>query len=831
MTLEDFFTLTEINNGLETPLRIQELVAVIQKEKDVNGSIADATKQWSAVASTIAATDNKDCLQLFTQLDGLNFLDNWLTKAQFFHDSSDDNYSIEESITVLLRAVEKLLHVGNEELASSGIRVSVQKLIGHTSSKVQEMAKALIDRWKKGEENASGSVDGEPRGVSVYPEEEKPLSGSPCMDVHPSKDGCNNQDRDMNLPSLRSDEETSNKISDFVNSSSLTKHISSDVHDEEEESTKLLHPEGPEHGTLNELTEKSDDSLKGRPITRSSDGTVLSPSPEAKDATGKESGSENHCRSTMVVESNESPKSNVERLHDLENIGGVEVDDDLSDQSEDDLPFGKLYMGNKDATDMLGKRSDLDLDPLEVALQVAIEVGREFEQNCISVKKTAKVHHEESPNSSPLDSEIEKHCETTTTDTSNKGGAQEGICHPPTDDDDTSQVSGKNINNSEINETQDLDSEKGMCDFDLNREVKSEEEENADRPPIAVSNAESDGSSEQQQIHGCSRLDIDLNVAEGASGRDERCVDLNIREEDMAAPAWEEDESSSVEVASGSKMRERVDLDLNRITDGDEEEAHPSDWRRMDRHQLSSSPTVPHRSQSPPSSTASFLNIDLNEGNPVLGNDYSSLSYFTNPQPAVSIMGMRVDRNQKEHLFPKMPSDPVLDVNNRAAAAAALGMESLFSYAHSASGYDHVNGITAPVPFSSLVYGPTGGSIPYMVDFRGMPVMPQIVGPASSSFHQQQPFIIPLGNGALMMPSRNGFDLNNGGLTMASAYPPTAPEEDFGGGLRRQTLHPLLQPNSQPSTSLSIGGKRKEPDAGWGDTYPFDINHRQPPWK
>jgi hypothetical protein len=72
MTLEDFFTLTEMKDGLTAPSRVHELVAVMKKEKfTVVKNIGDATRQWAAVASTVAATENKDCLDLFINLDGL----------------------------------------------------------------------------------------------------------------------------------------------------------------------------------------------------------------------------------------------------------------------------------------------------------------------------------------------------------------------------------------------------------------------------------------------------------------------------------------------------------------------------------------------------------------------------------------------------------------------------------------------------------------------------------------------------------------------------------------------------------------------------------------
>lgn len=151
MTLEDFFTLTEMKDGLTVPSRVEELLNVMQKEKDcVVKNVGDATRQWAAVASTIAATENKDCLDLFIQLDGLWFIDRWLKDAQKFGKDTSDT-CVEESITALLRALEKL-HIDNERSISSGILITVKNLLGHNSSKVQDRARMLFDSWKHGKD-------------------------------------------------------------------------------------------------------------------------------------------------------------------------------------------------------------------------------------------------------------------------------------------------------------------------------------------------------------------------------------------------------------------------------------------------------------------------------------------------------------------------------------------------------------------------------------------------------------------------------------------------------------------------------------------------------
>ncbi|KAG7546361.1 TFIIS/LEDGF domain superfamily [Arabidopsis suecica] len=147
MTLEDFFTLTEIKDGLTVTSRVEELVSVMQSNKDsVLKNNGDASRQWTAVASTIAATKNRDCLDVFVNLDGLVYLSSWLAEAQMLANDSVDR-SVEESILALLEAVENL-GVDSSKLVSSGILVAVKKLVDHGSSRVQDQARKLFGSWK-----------------------------------------------------------------------------------------------------------------------------------------------------------------------------------------------------------------------------------------------------------------------------------------------------------------------------------------------------------------------------------------------------------------------------------------------------------------------------------------------------------------------------------------------------------------------------------------------------------------------------------------------------------------------------------------------------------
>ncbi|XP_038899939.1 uncharacterized protein LOC120087121 [Benincasa hispida] len=149
MTLEDFFTLTEIKNGLTAPCRVEELINVMQKEKDCFvKNVSDATRHWAAVAGAIAATENKDCLDLFIQLDGLSFIQRWLKDAQKFSNDTSDS-TVEESIIVLLQALKKL-HITAEKSISSGILFTIKGLYentDHGKSRFGKELSVLLDRW------------------------------------------------------------------------------------------------------------------------------------------------------------------------------------------------------------------------------------------------------------------------------------------------------------------------------------------------------------------------------------------------------------------------------------------------------------------------------------------------------------------------------------------------------------------------------------------------------------------------------------------------------------------------------------------------------------
>lgn len=158
MTLEDFFTLTEMREGLTAPARVKELINVLQKDKHntVKNDVY-SNRQWSTVARTIAATVNKDCLALFLQLDGLCYFDTWLKHGQKCLQETGDGF-MEEAMIELLGAIEKL-HKDEQKPVISDIMLTVKDLLSNKSSRVQDRARSLYSIWKQNSESNAVYMD------------------------------------------------------------------------------------------------------------------------------------------------------------------------------------------------------------------------------------------------------------------------------------------------------------------------------------------------------------------------------------------------------------------------------------------------------------------------------------------------------------------------------------------------------------------------------------------------------------------------------------------------------------------------------------------------
>ncbi|CAI9777900.1 unnamed protein product [Fraxinus pennsylvanica] len=606
--------------------------------------------------------------------------------------------------------------------------------------------------------------------------------------------------------------------------------------------------------------------------------------------------------SSTSEQSWENPKNSSAFLLKIEDEGAIDkINNDGSDDAlAIDFNFGK----NVDREpDMTNKKSivELDygiLDPLEVARQVAIEVERELvdfrEQSCGSSEK-APEGKLQVPDSPDFSSREGSHA--------SKGSSEE-VAHDPdlsaeaSPMQEESATSSENLDAEPINDTQDVETSqvtevaqeeanmaRGLCNFDLNQEVHSEDTDppgnqisttvsivSASRAtaapglPVAplqfegkfgwkgsaatsafhpasprrmpegdkdLSTGESSNSSKQR--HGC--LDIDLNIVESEDGR---IGDLPDKQVPVSSTLLSGE--SSVEANSRS---ERLELDLNRASeDGDV----PSDWKingqifpKRNGHQ---SRTV---SSSSSLKQPSLRNIDLNY-QPSFLNDYSDHSYLTklpqnlnasgdlkSDESVISIMGTRVVVKRRDFVPHTLPlpngRTPELEFDvNLARTGSFLGMGSAPPYAHSTL-YNY-NGIPPghAMPFSTL-YG-AAGHIPYMVDSRGAPVVPQIVGSASAlpPAFSQPPFLIGMTSSNLsngVVPSQGSFDLDSRLMLEGGSRGPTGLGLLSSSSPFRSTDEQLRY-YPQPSIS-SVGEKRKEPDGGW-EYYPFK-QYTPPPWK
>ncbi|KAK4387447.1 hypothetical protein Sango_2351300 [Sesamum angolense] len=368
-----------------------------------------------------------------------------------------------------------------------------------------------------------------------------------------------------------------------------------------------------------------------------------------------ESGSANQRRSSSALAAEEGgefkdsmlykPSSGENSWENTKNLGaflsGIENHGKINklhlhgsgDNRANDYKFSKKVKG-KDP-DRSGKKSDVELygivDPLEVTRQIAIEVEREVvdyrEQSCSSSEQLPEGNVQQ-PGSPDSVSEEQSHAHDSSPKEVASDSDLSGEVSPMQEESATSteslnadQTDGKqDIVDSQVTEVaqDEAKMEKGLCDFDLNEEVCSEDadrHENQFMTPVSVVSAsraaaapglpvaplqfegnlgwkgsaatsafrpasprrvpesEKDlsaggSSSSSKQRQGC--LDIDLNVSENFDGR---TGDLSP---DKNVPLYSSLPSGESSAETNPRRSERPELDLNRTS---EDGARPSDWQ------------------------------------------------------------------------------------------------------------------------------------------------------------------------------------------------------------------------------------------------------------
>nr|XP_043618104.1 uncharacterized protein LOC122589850 [Erigeron canadensis]XP_043618105.1 uncharacterized protein LOC122589850 [Erigeron canadensis] len=824
MTLEDFFTSTDLKDGLTTLDRVNEFISVIQSKKDSVDNNGEAIRHLSSVASIVAATENKNCLDQFINLDGLSLINKWLKDAQNLQ-NDDENGSLEELFILLLRALERL-RLDNESSFSSEIRNTVEELGSHSSSMVREKAKSLSDSWMLIQEKDDESLLDVKNLESIGADSSVTRQPDDIVDL-----ATTNQDiPDHADPSCKLTAEDENLLIKFKVQNSISEGVEkSDVKDENEKEISFH-----DKGDLVEI--------------------LALPSPSAEIAP---SAAVNNClessRETDVlsdkdedmVDNGESPKASSSSESDTE---GVNEDDGV--QSNENLESGsRLFKLSMDS-----KTSDMKLDfgmidPLDIARQVANEVELEVdsrERSCSTSEKmsdsgTVKRSRESTPESKngqesqslpvggsdkvtsglkpePVkDAEIlvsEKMLNSGTVKRSrestpeSKNGQESQSLLVSVSDKVTSGPKPEPVKEaetlvsqiSEVAQESEPGAGRGFSGFDLNEEVCSEEVDNPINPvsstisivsppraavasqlPDAI-HFEGSGLKElasTSETHNNFKkrldfLDIDLNVADGSEDKMVIVSDL-----------------PSAGESSVRRFPERPQLDLN-STGND-----PNGWLSP-----SSSSSKQH----------SRRNIDLNiNSQPIFPNDAAV------DHSVISIFGKKVEVKGKSSF------QPTMDFN--------LGrpVESSMQYGNpNPSFYGHHNGMYVyPMPMYAL--SPDGKPVPY----RGGSFVPQLMAsqqpPSPFMMNMAAPGASSSSNGVGPSYPYHNFDINTG-LTINGGNRETIVglRQFFPQNVDEQYMRENNSLQQAPSSSI-VGGKRPEPHSGF-EFFPVNKHH-QPPWR
>ena len=227
--------------------------------------------------------------------------------------------------------------------------------------------------------------------------------------------------------------------------------------------------------------------------------------------------------------------------------------------------------------------------------------------------------------------------------------------------------------------------------------------------------------------------------------------------------------------------------------------------------------------------------IDSRDQGPYYGQQpWSTASYGGHKldEPVISLFGTKVDVDRKETVS-QMAS--FLSNGKSLEPAAGLYMGKTGNSLSTGVSFSPApiygyNGFTGPPGMSmssSPMYVP-GTAIPYMVDARGTPVMmPQMMGsaPYAQPPFPQQHMFMSLSGGS---PSLNGsvqprFDQSYGfGVEMGNRESLSLRQFLSPGQSEAMGEHSGANVEPSSSLSISIGGKRKEPETRW--EFP-------PPWR
>ncbi|KAF8086196.1 hypothetical protein N665_0632s0016 [Sinapis alba] len=521
--------------------------------------------------------------------------------------------------------------------------------------------------------------------------------------------------------------------------------------------------------------------------------------------------------------------------------------------------------------------ADIDLgilDALEVATKVAQEVAREVDSGEASHSSSEELSDESGQSDSQDSHNDDLHIGSPSKRLS--VGESHSLDEPHVGDDDVMDEKNNKrengmVNSDDVEETDlavsaksEVGREKSPCGFDLNEDICPDETDvimsvsHSGMPLAAPLQLERSLSAKGLAACNVSHSESPHKVPSGDSREKQViCVDLNVADvgddevEDQTP--WKQFPFSSSNSRGGESSHEakfrgssRFNLDLN-CANEDDGIPPPSELKMETRlflshnGQQSASPLVAQQS-------GKEVNFDLNDrpqffidsrdqGTYYGQHPWSTAAYGGHKldEPVISILGTKVDVDRKETVS-QMAS--FLSNGKAHETAAGLYMGKTGNSLGIAPGVSFppaplygYNGFTGPPGMSissSPMYVP-GTAIPYMVDARGTTVMmPQIMGsaPYAQPPFPQQHMFMSLAGGS---PSLNGsvqprFDQSYGfGVEMGNRESLSLRQFLSPGQSEAMGEHSGASVEPSSSLSISIGGKRKEPEtARW--EFP-------PPWR
>ncbi|XP_010935092.1 uncharacterized protein [Elaeis guineensis] len=1016
MTLEDFFTLTEMKDGLSNLARVEELISMLQKLKDcIINNAGDAARQWSTVVGTLAATGSKGCLDHFVQLNGLCFLNQWLQEAQKCSINANDGV-VEELIIKLLALLEKL-PINSEKSNSSGVGITVERLLSHDNLLIKERAKILYNKWKHAE-NAEGSCSDSEKGENSHIEQPKPSDNAqiiedgtssvyPVFGISASKGGADDGSCKVESGGTESHQSDVTRCSDSLqkpdsiisertcvqnqtetatsstsadanvtlgdansSGSSLISNSCQETLSVTEESSVCPAAGLPSSGTCSSQFARGEDDQPNVSVSKdasdadcvkemkvntveenlsesaqieicnvppssslsasaseeiaATEPTVLcnldshkneahpletgGPEPEigggdcrVPNCLGKQVAhvaknfQDLYSQSCMIGKLDGSVNSQ-QREEDVENDGGIknlgsEVDLKLSKGVV--IPCHSSKEKETKASGVLNQKSDLgleyEIDALEVARQVAIQVEREVVDYREPFSSSPEVNSGEMTGAYSPDVEEGKQDQSVI-------GEVNGNKSPAHEKDHSGNASSLKEDGSGITENISTDPEKpeqglessklnfsvqeplgksggNRCIFDLNANISAGESDCLVRPihgvpvnvsaPIAVVAAPKGspglpvtplhfggelgwkGSAatsafrpasprrtpDGEKMHLSPKqkpsfLGIDLNVAE--SEDDVANEPLSVKQ--LPASSGLPSGDSSIEVSS--RRAERLMLDLNRLGDEDAPTDLSSNWKIH--------PQIGDQSLSSPSSSSSRQNsmrdFDLND-HPFFVDAGGSHNF---DKPSCEARGTSGGSKLKE---------PVITIMGARVPVERKDRANQVQHAFLGAGLNMKSGVAARavLPYSHLpppAYGYTGlgtgptmsippayyvpGNIPYMVDSKGVPVTRFLDPGLNGAPSARPPFLMSVTNAPA---SSNSYGVFRPGLDLNSGMVSVEGGGREGGSFKQfiwQGQNGLMEEQMRTSSQPSSSGmipKRKQPDSGWEPSHAY--GHKQ----